>query len=334
MGSIYSQTGENRKDLVDSAVWMGYLRRMSVAPLVRAENLKKSFGALTAVDGINFQISPGECFGFLGPNGAGKSSTMKMLYCVSPRSSGVLEVFGLDPNTHAREIKRHLGVVPQDENLDPDLSVLENLMVFGRYFDLTREVSHRRGSELLDFMQLSEKRKEKIDHLSGGMKRRLLIARALINDPRLIILDEPTTGLDPQARRLVWQKLRQLKERGTTLVLTTHYMEEAERLCDRLVVMDYGRILAQGQPRELIRTLVGREVLEVRAEGGDVERLIKKCAAFRLTYEVSGDTVYFFAEEERQIRDCLPLMEGETFLHRRASLEDVFLKLSGHELRD
>jgi len=225
-------------------------------------------------------------------------------------------------------------VVPQEENLDPDLTVLENLIVFGRYFDMSRQASQRRGNELLDFMQLTEKRKEKIDHLSGGMKRRLLIARALINDPKIIILDEPTTGLDPQARHLVWQKLRQLKERGTTLVLTTHYMEEAERLCDRLVMMDFGRILAQGHPQELIRTLVGKEVLEIRVEGGETERVINKCAKFRLTYEVAGDTVYFFADDAQQVRDCLPHLAGEHFYHRRASLEDVFLKLSGHELRD
>lgn len=334
MGIFYSPTEEIRKGLVDSETRIGYQPRMSTLPLVRAENLKKSFGALTAVDGVNFQISAGECFGFLGPNGAGKSSTMKMLYCVSPRSSGQLEIFGKDPEFQGRDIKKHLGVVPQEENLDPDLSVLENLLVFGRYFDLSRQAAQKRANDLLDFMQLAEKRKEKIDHLSGGMKRRLLIARALINDPKIIILDEPTTGLDPQARRLVWQKLRQLKERGTTLVLTTHYMEEAERLCDRLVIMDYGRILAQGQPQELIGTLVGKEVLEVRATDGEVERIIKKCAAFRLTYEVSGDTVYFFADDETQVRECLPYIAGEHFFHRRASLEDVFLKLSGHELRD
>jgi lipooligosaccharide transport system ATP-binding protein len=302
--------------------------------LVAAQDLCKSFGNLTAVDHIELEIEEGECFGFLGPNGAGKTTTMKMIYCNSPRSSGKLTVLGMDPQREGRRIKARLGVVPQEENLDPDLSVMENLVVFGRYFDFPKKVSLERGYHLLEFVQLLEKKNEKIEHLSGGMKRRLLIARALLNKPSLVILDEPTTGLDPQARRLVWQKLRQLKEENTTLILTTHYMEEAERLCDRLVIMDHGRILTLGKPADLITQHVGKEVLELHIVSQRIPTFIKKFSRFRFAVESAGDSVFFFARDGQDLRECYPLIESERFYHRKASLEDVFLKLSGHELRD
>jgi len=302
--------------------------------LISAQNLRKAFGSIVAVDEISFEIHKGECFGFLGPNGAGKTTTMKMIYCISPRSGGDLQVLGLDPQSHAAGIKSQIGVVPQEENLDPDLKVLENLMVFGRYFDLPRKVSMNRGLKLLEFVQLVDKQNEKIEHLSGGMKRRLLIARSLINEPKLLVLDEPTTGLDPQGRHSIWQRLRQLKEKGATLILTTHYMEEAERLCDRLVIMDHGRILTMGSPDDLVQEHVGKEVLELHVDSERIAGIIKKLSRFHLKSERAGDTVFFFARDGQDLRECYPVIQGEDFYHRRASLEDVFLKLSGHELRD
>ena len=302
--------------------------------LITANQLCKNYGSLTAVDDISFSIRKGECFGFLGPNGAGKTTTMKMIYCVTPRTSGELKVLGLDPKTDSAVIKAQMGVVPQEENLDPDLTVLENLVVFGRYFDVPKKTSIERGLGLLEFVQLLERKEEKIEHLSGGMKRRLLIARSLINQPQLLVLDEPTTGLDPQARHLIWQKLRQLKENGATIILTTHYMEEAERLCDRIVIMDHGRILTLGNPMDLVSKHVGKEVLELHVGFERISKIVKKFAKFRLDHETSGDTVFFFAKNDQDLRDCYSLIDGENFFHRRASLEDVFLKLSGHELRD
>lgn len=308
---------------------------MPVAPpLVTAKNLRKVYGEFVAVDGVQFNIEKGECLGFLGPNGAGKTTLMKMIYCFSPRTSGDLTVFGLDPKRHGRDIKARLGIVPQEENLDPDLSVLENLIVFGRYFDLPRKVSLARGLELLEFVQLLDKRDETIEHLSGGMKRRLLIARALINEPTMLILDEPTTGLDPQARHLVWQKMRLLKERGATILLTTHYMEEAERLCDRLVMMDRGHFLAHGSPSDLIREHVGKEVLELHVGAERLESVRKRLEKFHLQSEAFGDTLFYYAKPHQDLRECYPMIEGEDFYHRRASLEDVFLRLSGRELKE
>src|SRR5215217_6285587 len=226
---------------------------MSGSPLVEASALTKRFGSFTAVDGVDFHVEPGEAFGMLGPNGAGKSSTMRMIGCVSPVTSGVLRILGMDPAVDGPRIRARLGVVPQENTLDDELTVFENLLVYGRYFDLSRPVIRERAAELLGFFQLTERSADRVEPLSGGMKRRLTIARALINEPELVLLDEPTTGLDPQARHALWERLYRLKQQGTTLVLTTHYMDEAEQLCDRLVVMDQGRIVAEGSPAELIR---------------------------------------------------------------------------------
>src|SRR5437660_4022211 len=233
-------------------------------PMIAARALTKRFGPFVAVDGIDFTIEPGEAFGFLGPNGAGKTSTMRMIGCVSPRSGGQLSVLGLDPTDHGPEIRARLGVVPQEDNLDTELSVWDNLMIYGRYFDLPRAEIRRRAAELLEFVQLTDRRDSRVDPLSGGMKRRLTIARALINQPEVLLLDEPTTGLDPQARHMLWERLYRLKQNGVTLVLTTHYMDEAEQLCDRLVIMDRGRIVAEGAPSDLAAEHATREVVELR----------------------------------------------------------------------
>ncbi|MBU4337122.1 MAG: ABC transporter ATP-binding protein, partial [Actinobacteria bacterium] len=235
-----------------------------MTPVIQARALTKTYGELVAVDGIDFEVAPGESFGLLGPNGAGKSTSMRMIGAVSQRTSGELTVLGLDPDTHGPEIRSRLGVVPQEDNLDTELTVRDNLIVYGRYFGIPRPVCAARATELLDFAELADKAKVKVDELSGGMKRRLTIARALINEPAVLMLDEPTTGLDPQARHVLWDRLFRLKERGTTLVVTTHYMDEAEQLCDRLVVVDHGRIMAEGSPADLIRTYSTREVLELR----------------------------------------------------------------------
>ena len=304
--------------------------------LVEAKALTKRFGDFVAVDGIDFSVEPGTAFGFLGPNGAGKSSTMRMIGCVSPRSGGDLEVFGRDPRTQGRAIRGRLGVVPQDDNLDVEMTVEENLLVYGRYFDLPKSTIRDRTDELLDFVQLTDRRKDVVDPLSGGMKRRLTIARALINEPELLLLDEPTTGLDPQARHVLWERLYRLKQRGTTLLLTTHYMDEAEQLCDRLVVMDRGVIVAEGSPRELIEKWSTREVLELRfgpeangnldaALAGLGER-VEALPDRYLVYAADGDAALAAAHD----RGLLP----EAALVRRGSLEDVFLRLTGRTLVD
>src|SRR6059058_1805382 len=237
---------------------------MNPPSVITAENLTKSYGELIAVDGISFEVAPGESFGLLGPNGAGKSTTMKMIGGVSQRTSGKLSVMGLDPDTHGPEVRAHLGVVPQQDNLDEELKVRDNLLVYGRYFGLPMSYLRPKAEELLAFAQLADKATSRVDALSGGMKRRLTIARSLINEPRILLLDEPTTGLDPQARHILWDRLFRLKEQGVTLILTTHYMDEAEQLCDRLIVVDKGRIMAEGSPAALIREYASREVLEVR----------------------------------------------------------------------
>src|SRR5437016_3704226 len=269
-------------------------------PMIEARALTKRFGPFVAVDGIDFTIEPGEAFGFLGPNGAGKTSTMRMIGCVSPRSGGQLSVLGLDPTDHGPEIRARLGVVPQEDNLDTELSVWDNLMIYGRYFDLPRREIRERAAELLEFVQLSDRSDSRVDPLSGGMKRRLTIARSLINRPEVLLLDEPTTGLEPQARHLLWDRLYQLKRSGVTLVLTTHYMDEAEQLCDRLVIMDNAQIVAEGSPRQLIADNVTREVVEVRLgmdadPDGEVARLkrygdrIEALADRILLYTDDGD---------------------------------------------
>jgi lipooligosaccharide transport system ATP-binding protein len=308
--------------------------------LVQASGLTKRFGDFTAVDGIDFGIPRGEAFGFLGPNGAGKSSTMRMVGCVSPPTSGELTILGMDPVRNGAAIRARLGVVPQENTLDIELTVRENLIVYGRYFGLPRAVIRERSDVLLDFVQLSDRAEDTVDPLSGGMKRRLVIARSLINEPDILLLDEPTTGLDPQARHIVWDRLFRLKQRGVTLILTTHYMDEAEQLCDRLVVMDAGRIVAEGSPRALIEQYSTPEVLEVRFDPGDHEQAAEKLAALPAgtseRLEVLADRVLVYT---RNGDEALAAVRGLglepiTSLARRSTLEDVFLRLTGRQLDD
>jgi lipooligosaccharide transport system ATP-binding protein len=306
----------------------------AVAPVIAAADLVKTYGDTAAVDGISFEVAPGESFGLLGPNGAGKSTTMRMVGAVSTRTSGTLSVMGLDPNESGPEIRSRLGVVPQADNLDTELKVRENLIVYGRYFGLPRAFLRTRADELLEFAQLSDRATAKVDDLSGGMKRRLTIARALINDPRILLLDEPTTGLDPQARHILWDRLFRLKEQGTTLLLTTHYMDEAEQLCDRLVVIDKGTIMAEGAPAALIREYSTREVLEVRF-GSDANAVAaEKLAGLGDRLEVLPDRVLVYANDgEAALVEVIKRgLQPVTSLVRRSSLEDVFLRLTGRSL--
>lgn len=304
------------------------------APVITANALTKKYKDFAAVDGISFEVAPGESFGLLGPNGAGKSTTMRMVGAVSTRTSGDLSILGLDPNDHGPEIRSQLGVVPQADNLDAELRVRDNLIVYGRYFGLPRSFLNKKADELLEFAQLSDRSKAKVDDLSGGMKRRLTIARALVNDPRILLLDEPTTGLDPQARHILWDRLFRLKEQGTTLVLTTHYMDEAEQLCDRLVVVDKGTIMAEGSPASLIRDHSSREVLEVRF-GSDRNAVVAeqiKHAGDRV--EVLPDRILVYsANGEAELAKMTEAgLDPITSLVRRSSLEDVFLRLTGRSL--
>jgi lipooligosaccharide transport system ATP-binding protein len=301
--------------------------------VIVAADLVKKYGETAAVDGISFEVAPGESFGLLGPNGAGKSTTMRMVGAVSTRTSGSLSILGLDPNDSGPEIRSRLGVVPQADNLDAELRVRENLIVYGRYFGLPLKHLRTRADELLAFAQLADRATAKVDDLSGGMKRRLTIARALINDPRILLLDEPTTGLDPQARHILWDRLFRLKEQGTTLVLTTHYMDEAEQLCDRLVVVDKGRIMAEGSPASLIKQYSTREVLEVRFGSDRNEGAAAELEGIgRL--EVLPDRVLVYAESgEAALEEVTRRgLEPMTSLVRRSSLEDVFLRLTGRSL--
>ena len=302
-------------------------------PLIEALKLTKRYGEFVAVDGIEFTVARGETFGFLGPNGAGKSSTMRMIGAVSPASDGTLRVLGLDPDRDGPAIRQRLGVVPQEDNLDQELDVGENLQVYGRFFGLPRDEIRRRIDELLEFVQLSDRRDARVDSLSGGMKRRLTIARALVNEPELILLDEPTTGLDPQARHALWDRLYRLKQRGVTLVLTTHYMDEAEQLCDRLVIMDRAKIVAEGSPRELIERFVEREVVELRFGEGDAAPSLDGLAGH---VEVLQDRVVIGTDDGDGVVDALHArgLHPETVLVRRATLEDVFLRLTGRRLID
>jgi len=304
--------------------------------LVYARGLTKRFDGFTAVDGIDVDVWRGEAFGFLGPNGAGKSSTMRMIGCVSPVTSGTLRVLGQDPATNGAEIRGRLGVVPQEDSLDLELTVRENLLVYGRYFGLSKPVIRRRADELLEFVQLTDKRDAKVDSLSGGMKRRLTIARSLVNEPEVLLLDEPTTGLDPQARHVLWDRLFRLKRQGVTLLLTTHYMDEAEQLCDRLVVMDKARIVAEGSPTELIASWSSREVVEVRFAPDEHEAMAGKLADLADRVEVLPDRLLLYtadgdaaaaAVHERGLRPVGVLV-------RRSTLEDVFLHLTGRTLVD
>jgi lipooligosaccharide transport system ATP-binding protein len=302
--------------------------------LIRARGLTKRFGEFVAVDAIDFDVAPGESFGFLGPNGAGKTSTMRMIGAVSPVTEGTLTVLGMDPRTHGPEIRARLGVVPQQDTLDTELTVRENLTLYGRYFGLSRPECRRRADELLEFAQLAERADEPVEPLSGGMKRRLTIARALINEPDLLLLDEPTTGLDPQARHLLWDRLYRLKQRGVTLVLTTHYMDEAEQLCDRLVVMDKAKIVAEGSPRQLIERYSTKEVTELRFPPDVQDSLDGKLDGLADRIEKLADRVLLYADDGEAVSVAAHErgLKPDTVLVRRSTLEDVFLRLTGRSL--
>jgi lipooligosaccharide transport system ATP-binding protein len=302
--------------------------------LIHARGLTKRFGDFTAVDAIDFDVAPAEAFGFLGPNGAGKTSTMRMIGSVSPITDGTLTVLGLDPRINGPQIRARLGVVPQQDTLDTELTVRENLVLYGRYFGLSREECGRRADELLDFAQLTERQNDEVEPLSGGMKRRLTIARALINEPELLLLDEPTTGLDPQARHLLWDRLYRLKQRGVTLVLTTHYMDEAEQLCDRLVVMDKAKIVAEGSPRQLIERYSTKEVTELRFPVDVQDSLDGKLDGLAERIERLADRVLLYADDGEAVAVAAHErgLKPDTVLVRRSTLEDVFLRLTGRSL--
>jgi lipooligosaccharide transport system ATP-binding protein len=304
--------------------------------LITATGLTKKFDDLVAVDGIDFHVDQGESFGFLGPNGAGKTSAMRMIGAVSPITGGELSVLGLDPETDGPELRGKLGVVPQEDNLDQELTVRENLLMYGRYFGLPKDVIEERIEELLEFSQLTEKADSKVEALSGGMKRRLTIARGLINDPEMLILDEPTTGLDPQARHVLWDRLYRLKQRGVTLLITTHYMDEAEQLCDRLVIMDKGKIVAEGSPRSLIEDYSRPEVVELRFPVGILEEIAESLEGLAPRVEVLADRALLYTDDADATVDKVHAegLEPETILVRRSTLEDVFLRLTGRTLDD
>ena len=305
-------------------------------PMITARGLTKNYGDFRAVDGIDFTVTRGESFGLLGPNGAGKSTTMRMIACTSQRTEGSLEILGRDTDHHGPWIRAHLGVVPQQDNLDRELTVRENLYIYGRYFGLPRAFINDKIEELLDFAQLEDKRDAKVDALSGGMKRRLTIARALINEPEILMLDEPTTGLDPQARHVLWDRLFRLKERGVTLIITTHYMDEAEQLCDRLVVMDKGTFMAEGSPAGLIAEYSSKEVVEVRFGSDRNQEIADKIADLGDRVEVLPDRILLYsAEGEAALARIIERgLHPMTSLVRRSSLEDVFLRLTGRSLVD
>jgi lipooligosaccharide transport system ATP-binding protein len=310
------------------------IKTQSRTSALMARNLKKSYDGFEAVKGVGFEVRRGECFGFLGPNGAGKTTTMKMIYGAVIPTSGELDVAGLDVRRSEREIKRRIGVVPQENNLDDELKVKENLLVYGRYYDLPRKLALQRADELLDFVQLTEKANSRVEQLSGGMKRRLLIARALINDPEIVVLDEPTTGLDPQARHLVWDRLRALTSEGKTLLLTTHYMEEAARLCDRLVIMEGGLIIAEGSPKELVEKYVSPQVVEFRASPRALDELRPVVEAAADAVERSGEALVAFTADADALTEKVweSGTEVENIVQRQAGLEDVFLRLTGRRL--
>jgi len=301
--------------------------------LIEARNLTKKYGDLVAVNDIDFEVSKGECCGFLGPNGAGKTTTIKMIHCISPLTTGKLTVAGMSVTDKPREIKKMIGVAPQENNLDPDFTVLNNLLVYARYFDMPKQEAVKRSQELLRFFQLEEKASVVIDQLSTGMKRRLLLARALINEPQILLLDEPTTGLDPQARHLIWDKVRDLRKSGVTIILTTHYMDEATELCDRTLIMDNGKIIEEGSPSALIQKHIGEEVLEVDNDENTLKAFKEKLPDARI--EILGDRVRVFTDRphgvfERFLEDSPA--KGASI--RKANLEDVFLKLTGRGLRE
>jgi lipooligosaccharide transport system ATP-binding protein len=305
--------------------------REVIPGIIEAKDLTKTFGSTIAVDGIWFSVQKGEVFGFLGPNGAGKTTTMKMIACVSPKTSGTLTVLGMDPDSAPAAIKARLGIVPQETNLDPDFTCFGNLYTYARYFDIPEKTAAHKAEELLRFVQLDEKRDIAIEKLSGGMKRRLILARALVNNPDILILDEPTIGLDPQARHLIWEKLRTLQAQGNTIVLTTHYLDEAARLCDRLVIMDNGRILVEGAPADLVREHAGHEIVEVE----NCPDVVSCLQDLHIDYEVAGDMIQVVTESSRDIaRILLGRCSPGKVITRPATLEDVFLKLTGRKLRE
>jgi lipooligosaccharide transport system ATP-binding protein len=308
----------------------------ATGPLILARGLVKRFGEFTAVDGVDFEVRSGEAFGFLGPNGAGKSSTMRMIGCVSTPTAGSLRILGMDALHDGPLIRARLGVCPQLDSLDLELTTRENLMVYARYFGIPRATARRRADELLEFVQLSERANDQVEPLSGGMKRRLTVARALVNEPELVLLDEPTTGLDPQARHLVWDRLFRLKQRGVTFVLTTHYMDEAEQLCDRLVVMDRGRIVAEGSPRELIERYSTREVVELRFGDDDLESYVGKLDGIGERVDALPDRLLLYADDGDAAAGAVHARElrPSSVLVRRSTLEDVFLHLTGRTLVD
>ena len=312
------------------------MSQSEVEIVIQAKGLTKKYKDFVAVDGLDFEVKRGESFGLLGPNGAGKSTTMKMISSVSQRTSGELKILGKEPNTHGPEIRAHLGVVPQKDLLDRELKVWENIFTYGRYFGLSRKFLKAKVDELLEFAQLTEKRNAKADDLSGGMQRRLAIARGLVNEPEILLLDEPTTGLDPQARHVLWDRLFRLKEQGVTLVITTHYMDEAEQLCDRLIVMDNGKIMAEGSPAELIRQYSSKEVVEVRFGTDKNEKTAEKLAGMADRIEVLPDRILLYtAKGEELLAQILESgLHPVTSLVRRSSLEDVFLRLTGRTLVD
>ena len=312
------------------------MAKKTEAPLILARGLTKKYDDFVAVDGIDFEVKKGESFGLLGPNGAGKSTTMRMIASTQQRTGGELTILGKDPNKHGPEIRAHLGVVPQQDNHDGELKAWENLYIYGRYFGLSRAFLKKKVEELLEFAQLTEKRDVKVDQLSGGMKRRLTIARGLVNEPEILMLDEPTTGLDPQARHILWDRLFRLKEEGVTLVITTHYMDEAEQLCDRLIVMDKGKIMAEGAPAELIKKYSSKEVLEVRFCSKNNAEAAKKIAHLGDRIEPLPDRILIYSEDgEKVLKQIHKLgLEPQTSLVRRSSLEDVFLRLTGRTLVD
>ena len=308
---------------------------MQQPEIISARALTKRYGNLTAVDGISFSVRQGECFGFLGPNGAGKTTTIRMITCVSPVTDGSLAVDGMHAQVDARGIKSILGVVPQDDNLDQELTVRQNLRAYARYFDLPKRVAEARIDEILAFFQLTDRQKERIDALSGGLKRRLTVARGLLNSPKILVLDEPPPGLDPQARHMVWQKLRSLRLQGVTMLLTTHYMEEAAHLCDRLVILHQGRIIAEGTPDELIRAHAGRDVIEVHATAEERLAVLRHLEGQRdVTVEEGGDILYVYATGENGFNPAALRDLAERVIYRNANLEDVFLKLTGRGLAE
>ena len=302
--------------------------------LIVARGLTKTYGDFTAVDGIDFEVAKGESFGFLGPNGAGKSTTMRIIGATSVRTSGTLTILGKDPEVNGPQIRAHLGVVPQQDNLDNELTVSENIFIYGRYFGLSSSFINKKIPELLEFAQLEEKKDTKVEALSGGMKRRLTIARSLVSEPDILMLDEPTTGLDPQARHILWDRLFRLKEQGVTLLITTHYMDEAEQLCDRLIVMDKGKIMAEDSPAQLIKTYSTKEVLEVRFGSDRNQEMVDVLRPLADRIEVLPDRILLYAEDGEQLLEQIAAkgIHPNTSLVRRSSLEDVFLRLTGRSL--